>query len=133
MRCLFDNNMPPKLAKTLSFLEGEDGIPVTYFMEKFLPDTPDIKWIEQLAKESDWFVITRDNQIRKSTPERKAWQESHIPIVFLQKSWINHDCIRGVHTPPFRVCTPRKIPYLNNIPRPFRAGLLIYGKWLGDS
>ena len=91
MKCLFDNNLPPKLAKTLSFLEGDDGIPVTHFKEKFPPDTPDIKWIGQLAKESEWFVITRDNQIRKSTPERKAWQESHIPIVFPQKSWINHD------------------------------------------
>jgi hypothetical protein len=83
--------MPPKLAKTLSFMEGDDGIPVVHFKEKFPPDTPDIKWIEELTKESDWFVITRDNQIRKRTHERKAWQESHIPIVFLQKSWINHD------------------------------------------
>ena len=91
MKCLFDNNMPPKLAKTLSFLEGEDGIPVTHFKEKFPPETPDIKWIEELTKENDWFVITRDNQIRKKTHERKAWQESHIQIVFLQKSWINHD------------------------------------------
>ena len=91
MKCLFDNMMPPKLAKTLSFLEGEDGIPVIHIREKFPPDTPDIKWIEELAKESDWFVITRDNQIRKGAPERKAWQESHIPIVFLQKSWINQD------------------------------------------
>jgi len=91
MKCLFDNNMPPKLAKTLSFLEGDDGIPVTHFKEKFTPDTPDIKWIEELTKENDWFVITRDNQIRKRPHERKAWRESHIPIVFLQKAWINHD------------------------------------------
>jgi len=89
MKCLFDNMMPPKLAKTLSFLEGDDGIPVTYFKEKFPPDTPDIKWIEELAKESDWFVITKDNQIRKRTHERKAWQESHIPkkYPFLPQSY----------------------------------------------
>ncbi|MCL1931860.1 MAG: DUF5615 family PIN-like protein [Treponema sp.] len=91
MKCLFDNNMPPKLAKTLSFLEGDDGITVEHLKDKFPPDTTDIEWIRKLAKEGSWFVITQDNQIRKRSHERKAWQESHIPIIFLQKSWINHD------------------------------------------
>jgi len=89
MKCLFDNNMPSKLAKTLRFLEGDDGIVVEHIKDKFRPDTPDIEWIEKLSKEGDWFVITQDNQIRKRVHERKAWQESHIPIVFLNKSWIN--------------------------------------------
>jgi len=91
MKCLFDNNMPPKLAKTLSFLEGDDGITVEHLKEKFPPDTPDVEWIEKLSKEGEWFIITRDNQIRKKSHEIKAWQESHIPIVFLQKSWINRN------------------------------------------
>ena len=91
MKCLFDNNMPPKLAKTLNFLEGDDGITVEHLKDKFPPDTPDIEWIKKLTKEGAWFVITQDNQIRKRAHERKAWQESLIPIVFLQKSWINHD------------------------------------------
>jgi len=91
MKCLFDNNMPPKLAKTLRFLEGDDGIIVEHLNEKFPPDTPDIEWIRKLAKEGGWFVITKDNQIRKRSNERKAWQESHIPVVFLSKSWMNHD------------------------------------------
>ena len=88
MKCLFDNNMPPKLAKTLNFLEGDDGITVEHLKEKFLPNTPDIEWITKLSKESKWFIITQDNQIRKRSLEKKAWQESHIPIIFLQKSWI---------------------------------------------
>jgi len=91
MKCLFDNNMPPKLAKTLSFLEGNDGITVEHLKDKFPSNTPDVEWIRRLTKEGGWFVITQDNQIRKRAHERKAWQESHIPIVFLQKSWINHD------------------------------------------
>jgi predicted nuclease of predicted toxin-antitoxin system len=88
MKCLFDNNMPPKLAKTLGFLEGEDGIPVEHLKEKFPPETPDVDWIKKLSKEGDWFIITRDNQIKKRPHERKAWLESNIPIVFLEKSWI---------------------------------------------
>jgi len=91
MKCLFDNNMPPKLAKTLKFLEGDDGIIVEHLNEEFPPDTPDIEWIKKLAKEGGWFVITKDNQIRKRSNERKAWQESHIPVVFLSKSWMDHD------------------------------------------
>jgi hypothetical protein len=88
MKCLFDNNMPPKLAKTLNFLEGDDGMTVEHLKEKFPPDTPDIEWITKLSKEGKWFIITQDNQIRKRSPEKKAWKESHIPIIFLQKSWI---------------------------------------------
>jgi hypothetical protein len=87
MKCLFDTNMPAKLAKTLNFLEGDDGIIVKHLNELFSPDTPDINWIEKLSKEGEWFVITKDNQIRKKPHERKAWQESNIPIVFLPKSW----------------------------------------------
>jgi hypothetical protein len=80
--------MPSKLAKTLTFLEGEDGIPVEHLKDKFLPETPDVDWIKKLSKEGDWFIVTKDNQIRKRTHERKAWLESNIPIVFLEKSWI---------------------------------------------
>jgi hypothetical protein len=80
--------MPPKLAKTLNFLEGDDGITVEHLKEKFPPNTPDIEWITKLSKEGKWFIITQDNQIRKRSLEKKAWRESHIPIIFLQKSWI---------------------------------------------
>jgi hypothetical protein len=82
--------MPAKLAKTLNFLEGDTGVPVFHLSEKFSPNIPDIGWMENLTKEGDWFVITQDNQIRRKPHERKAWQESHIPIVFLPKTWIKY-------------------------------------------
>ena len=88
MSCLFDNNLPIKLAKTLNFLEGDDGIVIKHLQEKFSANTSDVDWIEILKNEGGWFVITKDNQIRKKPHERKAWQESHIPIVFLPKSWM---------------------------------------------
>jgi len=91
VKCLFDNNLSPKLAKTLSYLEGNDGIVVEHIKEKFSSDTPDIEWINKLAKEGGWFVITEDTQIRKKPHERKAWQESHIPIVFLSKLWVKQN------------------------------------------
>jgi len=88
MKCLFDNNLSPKLAKTLNFLEGDDGIIVEHLREKFPSDASDVDWINKLAKEGDWFVITQDNRIMKNTHERKAWKEARIPIVFLHKSWV---------------------------------------------
>jgi len=88
MKCLFDNNLPLKLAKTLDYLEGSDGISVEHLKEIFPSDTSDINWIKKLSKEGDWFIITRDNQIRTRPHEKKAWQESRLPIVFLEKSWI---------------------------------------------
>ena len=90
MKCLFDNNLPSKLARTLNFLEGDEGISVEHIKEKFSASTPDVDWIKTLANEGDWFIITKDNQIRKKPHERKAWQESHIPIVFLHKTWMAH-------------------------------------------
>jgi len=89
MKCLFDNNMPPKLAKTLNFLEGDDGFRVEHLKDMFPSNTPDIEWIKKLSKEGKWFIVTQDNQIRKRSLEKKAWQESNISIVFLQKAWIN--------------------------------------------
>ena len=91
MKCLFDNNMPSRLAKTLNFLEEKDGIVVEHLREKFPPNIPDIDWIKELSKEGGWFVITKDSQIRSRSHERKAWQESKIPIIFLQKSWVKKD------------------------------------------
>ena len=91
MKCLFDNNLSPKLARALNLLEGDDGIPVKHLKEKFTSDTPDIRWIEKLTQEGNWFVITTDNQIRKKPHERKAWLESNIPIVFLPKAWVVFD------------------------------------------
>jgi predicted nuclease of predicted toxin-antitoxin system len=89
MKCLFDNNLPSKLSKALCVLEGDDGLPVIHLSDKFPPNTPDVEWMRILAAEGDWFVVTRDNQIKKRPHERMAWKESNLPIVFLSKTWMN--------------------------------------------
>ena len=68
--------MPPKLAKTLNYLEGEHGILVQHLKDKFPPNTPDIEWIKKLAEDDGWFVITKDSNIKKNDHEKKAWEES---------------------------------------------------------
>jgi len=51
MKCLFDNNLPPKLAKTLGYLEGNDGISVEHLKEKFPSNISGIDWIKKLSME----------------------------------------------------------------------------------
>ena len=88
MKCLFDNCLPIKISKTLNFLEGDSGIEVIHLTEKFSPDATDVDWITTLGKEKNWFVISKDNKIKKSPQELLAWKESKLPIVFLKKSWM---------------------------------------------
>jgi len=91
MKCVFDNNLPPKLARALNVLEGQHGIEVLHLRDIFPENTDDITWINELSKESDCFIITKDKNIRRNPHERKAWKESGLKIVFLQKTWFNHD------------------------------------------
>lgn len=89
MKCVFDENMPLKLANTLNCLEGKDGIEVKHMTEIVPTSTADEAWIRLLAEEGKCFVITKDNKIKKNPCELLAWQESNLTIVFLQDSWFN--------------------------------------------
>lgn len=89
MTCVFDENLPPKLAKALNILEGKTGIDVFHIRDRFPPKTTDIEWISSLSKIKDCFVITKDRSIKKNLHEYLAWKESNLKIVFLQKSWKN--------------------------------------------
>lgn len=91
MKCIFDNNLPPRLARALNELEGQHGIEVIHLRDIYPENTDDITWINELSNEPNCFVITKDKNIRKKPHELKAWQESGLKIVFLQKSWFNHD------------------------------------------
>lgn len=90
MRCIFDNNLPQKLAKTLDFLEGEDGVHVNHITDFVSGDTPDSVWLRDLSQE-DCFILTRDNMIKKRPHELEAWKESKLSIVFLQKTWMKQE------------------------------------------
>ena len=87
MTCIFDENLPPRLAKALNELEGSNGIDVLHLREMFPPGTKDIEWIEELSKIDDCFIITKDRNIKRNPHEYLAWKESKLPIVFMQKTW----------------------------------------------
>lgn len=88
MKCIFDNNLPIKLAKTLHYLEGPDGISVNHISEIMDSATADEIWIKKYGKEGNCFIITRDNMIKKNPHELKAWKEAKLTIIFMQNSWL---------------------------------------------
>ena len=48
MKCFFDNNLPPRLAKAINSLEGEGT--VFHLLERFDKEVKDVEWINKLAK-----------------------------------------------------------------------------------
>ena len=70
MRFFFDNNLPPKLAKSLHLLV-EPHHQVVHLKAKFAADAKDETWMLELAKEEDWVIVSGDLRIRKTLT--KSW------------------------------------------------------------
>lgn len=87
MKIFVDNNLPEKLAKILDILD--DNIEVRHIKEMFPPDTQDIQWIQALAIEGKWLILTQDINITKRRVELSALRESGLSIICLEKGWGN--------------------------------------------
>jgi predicted nuclease of predicted toxin-antitoxin system len=73
VRFFFDNNLPPKLAKSLHVLVEPDH-QVIHLKDRFAANTTDETWMAGLAKEQDWIIVSGDLQIRKNPHEVRAWR-----------------------------------------------------------
>ena len=88
MNFFFDNCLPPRLAKAINELSKNNTI--VHLRDRFAPDTPDIKWLTDLAKEQ-WIIVSGDYRITKNPHEKRAWLESNNPAFFFTKSWTKQD------------------------------------------
>ena len=88
MRFFFDNNLPPKLAKSLHVLVEPDH-QVVHLKDRFAANTTDETWMVALAKEQDWIIVSGDLQIRKNLHELQAWRAAGHTTFFLKEGWIN--------------------------------------------
>jgi hypothetical protein len=77
--------MPPRIVDALRALE--DGYVVKHLRELFPVDTPDIEWIQRIASDPDWVIISGDIRISQNEFERRAWLESGLTAFFLAKGW----------------------------------------------
>jgi predicted nuclease of predicted toxin-antitoxin system len=89
VRFFFDNNLSPKLAKSLNVLVAPDH-EVVHLKEKFPANTPDDIWMKGLARELDWVIISGDNRITRNPHEVQAWRAAGHTTFFLKPGWTNY-------------------------------------------
>ena len=89
MRFFFDNNLAPKLAKSLHVLV-EPEHQVVHLKDRFAANTPDATWMTALADERDWVIISGDTRITKNRHEVLAWRAAGHTTFFLKPGWTNY-------------------------------------------
>lgn len=70
-------------------LSTPEGHSVVHLRHKFAADTPDHEWIEALASDGNWVIVTQD-RMRKNDLERKALRQTGIVTFMLKAAWNNH-------------------------------------------
>lgn len=95
MNFFLDNNLPPSWAPCLSaccksqFSADEVG-QVVHLKERFDANTPDVDWINALAAEKNWTILSGDAFRKGNGIERKVLRQSGLSVFVLQKSWSNY-------------------------------------------
>jgi len=90
VKFFFDNNISIRLARAIGALCEADDVLVQHLKEKFLEDISDIDFINALAKEGDWVIISQDRLI-KNPLEKEALRRSGLTAFILRKNWGNHE------------------------------------------
>jgi len=89
VRFFFDNNLPPKLAKSLNTLAEPDH-QVVHLKDRFAANTPDETWMAELAREEDWIIVSGDTRISRNPHEVEAWRAAGHTTFFLKRGWTNY-------------------------------------------
>lgn len=77
------------MAKALAALCIPEDVQVVHLRERFRANISDIEWIEILAAEQNWSVVTRD-RLTKNPLEKEALRRSGLTAFILTKAWGNH-------------------------------------------
>lgn len=88
MRFLFDNNLPPSLARGVGELSKFDRSvrQVAALRDKFPAHEPDAVWLRALGDEGGWSVVSID-RFRKSTAERELLRQQGLTVFVLDPQW----------------------------------------------
>ncbi len=89
MRFIFDNNLSIYLARAIAALCEPESVVVRHIRERFPEDTPDIDWIDALAAEKDWAVVTQD-RLTRNPLEKEALRRSGLTAFILVRGWAHH-------------------------------------------
>ena len=88
MKFFFDNNLSPKLARSLDAL-AEPEHRVTHLRQRFPGNTSDVEWMSALAAEEDWIIVSGDLRIRNNPHEVAAWKKAGHTTFFLKQGWLD--------------------------------------------
>lgn len=88
MKFIFDNNLPPNLARGVAELSKYDEMVqrVVHLREMFPPNTPDVVWLSTLLAEGGWIVISID-RFKKSSAEREMLRRQGLTVFVLDPQW----------------------------------------------
>ena len=89
MRYFFDNNLSIHLARAIAALCKPERIEVTHLRDKFPANISDVEWIDALASEQDWVVISQD-RLTRNPLEKEALRRSGLIAFILVKGWSRH-------------------------------------------
>lgn len=96
MKFFIDNNLPPNWSGCLresslrQFTPIKNVENVEHLKERFEGNTPDIEWIQKLASEKDWTIISGDGFRKQNGGERRVLRQSGLSVFVLQRSWSTH-------------------------------------------
>lgn len=87
MRFFLDNNLSHRVARALHCLV-EPKHSVIHLKDRFPANTPDVDWMNALAGEPDWIILSADTAISRNPHEVEAWKRAGHPIFFFKYSWV---------------------------------------------
>lgn len=87
MRFFFDNNLPARLARALREVLETEGHEIVALRERFKEDTPDEVWLPTLAEETEWIVVSGDQNIVRNKQQRQVWARTGLTTFFLMSAW----------------------------------------------
>lgn len=88
MRFIFDNNLPPSLARGMAELSKFEASveKVVALREKFDQRAKDEEWVAALVSEGGWIIVSCD-QFKKTTAERELIRRSGLTVFVLDPQW----------------------------------------------
>jgi hypothetical protein len=91
LKFLFDNNLPPSLARGVAELSKVDPDieEAVHLRAKFPGNSSDEYWMRQLLAEGGWVVISGD-QFKKSKAERELLRQRGLTVFVLDPQWADH-------------------------------------------
>jgi predicted nuclease of predicted toxin-antitoxin system len=81
VKFFFDNNLAAKLAHGINEMVEPDHR-VFHLRDKFPPNAEDVVWMQTLAAEEDWVIITADVRISRNPHEVRPGRKLDILYFF---------------------------------------------------